>query len=308
MSAATLIPGFRASMVEGAGATLRVAQGGSGPAVVLLHGYPQTHAMWHGLAPELARRFTVVAPDLRGYGESTRPPAGPGDAGYSKRAMGGDVVAVMSALGHERFAVVGHDRGGRVGHRLALDHPDRITRLCAIDIVPTRAVFRNAGQAVATGNFHWFFLIQPGGLPERMIGADPGYWLDELLRRWSGERGLASFAPGPLEEYRRCFRDPEVIAATCADYRAAATTDLEHDEADIDRAVTCPLLALWGADARIGARFDVVAEWRARAADVRGRAVSGGHFLVEESPEEMLREIAAFLGEGDGRPGVDSRA
>ena len=306
MSAATLIPGFRASMIAGDGATLRVARGGAGPPVVLLHGYPQTHAMWHLMAPELARRHTVVAPDLRGYGESARPPAGPGDAGYSKRATGADILAVMDALGHERFAVVGHDRGGRVGHRLALDHPHRITRLCVIDIVPTLSVFRQAGQAVATGNFHWFFLIQPDGLPETMIGADPDYWLDELLRRWTGEQGLAAFAPGPLEEYRRCFRDPEVIAATCADYRAAATIDLRHDEADLDRRVTCPLLALWGADARIGARFDVLGEWRTRAADVRGRPVSGGHFLVEESPGEMLAEIAAFLDEGDGTPGVDS--
>ena len=306
MSAATLIPGFRASMIEGQGATLRVAQGGSGPPVVLLHGYPQTHAMWHLMAPELAPHRTVVAPDLRGYGESTRPPAGPGDAGYSKRATGADVLAVMSALGHERFAVVGHDRGGRVGHRLALDHPDRVTRLCVIDIVPTLSVFRQAGQAVATGNFHWFFLIQPDGLPERMIGADPDYWLNELLSRWTGERGLDSFAPGPLEEYRRCFRDPAVIAATCADYRAAATIDLRHDEADLDRRVACPLLALWGADARIGARFDVLGEWRTRAADVRGRPVPGGHFLVEESPGEMLAEVAAFLAQETAGPGVDS--
>lgn len=298
MSAGTLIPGFRAAMVEGAGARLRVATGGAGPPVVLLHGYPQTHAMWQRTAPELARTHTVIAPDLRGYGGSERPPADDDDAGYSKRAMGADVVAVMDALGHERFAVVAHDRGARVGHRLALDHPGRIERLCVIDIVPTRAVFTQARQDVATGNFHWFFLIQPGGLPETMIGADPDYWFGELLRRWTGAAGMGAFTPEALEEYRRAWRDPEFIRASCGDYRAGAGIDLVHDEADLGRRVACPLLALWGAEARIGGRFDVLAEWRARASDVRGRPVPGGHFLVEESPAQTLAEIAAFLAEG----------
>jgi haloacetate dehalogenase len=241
----------------------------------------------------LAQRLTVVATDLRGYGDSSRPPAGDDHAGYSKRAMARDQVEAMAALGFESFAVVGHDRGGRVAHRLALDHPDRITRLAVLDIVPTRAVFTNVSKELATAYYHWFFLIQPYDFPERLIGADPGYYVEHKLRTWSA--GEHAFAPGAVAEYRRCFEDPEVIHATCEDYRAAASIDLEHDEADLDRKVHCRLLALWGESGRIAQLFDVLATWRERATDVRGRGLGCGHFPAEEAPEETAEELLAFL-------------
>ena len=267
--------------------------GGSGPPVLLLHGYPQTHAMWHSVAPVLARDLTVVAADLRGYGDSSKPESGEDHAGYSKRAMAQDQVEVMAALGFDSFAVAGHDRGGRVAHRMALDHPGLVTRLAVLDIVPTHTVFSNVSQALATDYYHWFFLIQPYDFPERLIGADPDYYLEHKLGGWSaGDRGFAAEA---LAEYRRCFRDPATIHASCEDYRAAASIDLEHDEADLDRRVDCALLALWGDRGRIAQLFDVLDTWRDRASDVHGRALSCGHFPAEEAPEETADELVAFL-------------
>ena len=225
-----MLPGFETRTVDGEGARIAVALAGDGPPLLLLHGYPQTRACWHRVAPALARRFTVVAADLRGYGESDRPAGGPDHAGYSKRAMAADMVAVMRLLGHRRFAVAGHDRGGRVAHRMALDHPDVVERAAVLDIVPTRTLFAGSDQAFATAYYHWFFLIQPDGLPETMIGHDPEWFLRETLRRWSGR--AEPLAEEAIAEYARRFRDPAVIHASCEDYRAAATIDLAHDAAD----------------------------------------------------------------------------
>ena len=263
--------------------------------MLLLHGYPQTHAMWHLVAPRLAGEFTVVAADLRGYGDSSKPDGGPDHSAYSKRAMAEDQVEVMRALGFESFAVVGHDRGARVGHRMALDHPDRVTKLAVLDIIPTREVFATVGKDLATAYYHWFFLIQPYDLPETLIGADPGYYLRKKLGGWG--TSLETFAPEVLAEYERCFRDPRTIHASCEDYRAAASIDLIHDEADAakGRMVECPLLALWGAAGVMERLHDVEGVWRKYARDVRGRPLDAGHFLAEERPADTARELSSFL-------------
>ncbi len=268
--------------------------GGAGPPLLLLHGYPQTHVIWHKIAPALAERFTVVATDLRGYGDSGKPRSDAAHAAYSKRTMAGDQVEVMRALGFARFAVAGHDRGGRVAHRMALDHPDAVERLAVLDIVPTHEIFATVNQAVATGYYHWFFLIQGGDLPETLIGHDPDFYLRSKLKQWSGD--TAAFTPEAYAEYARCFRDPACIHASCEDYRAAASIDLAHDEADMATKVACPLLALWGEKGLMHRHFDVLATWRKRAADVRGRVLPCGHFLPEEQPEATLAELLAFFG------------
>jgi haloacetate dehalogenase len=285
--------GFERARVETRRTTINTIYGGEGPPVLLLHGYPQTHAMWHPVAPRLAKRFTVVATDLRGYGDSSKPPEGEDHAGYSKRAMANDQVETMEALGFDRFAVVGHDRGGRVGHRMALDHPDRVSKLAVLDIIPTREVFATVDKDLATAYYHWFFLIQPYDLPEKLIGSDPDYYLRKKLGGWGTD--LKVFTPEALAEYERCFRDPETIHASCEDYRAAATIDLTHDEADLDRKVRCLLLALWGGNGAMEKLYDVLEVWRRYALDVRGRPLDAGHFLAEERPEETAEEIASFL-------------
>ncbi len=272
---------------------IHVTVGGSGRPVLLLHGYPQTHVMWHKVAPSLAERFTVVMPDLRGYGDSGKPVPDEEHLNYSKRAMAQDQMDVMRALGFSRFQAVGHDRGGRVLHRLCLDNPDAVERAAVLDIGPTASMYARTDKAFATAYFHWFFLIQPRDVPERMIGADPDYWLARLLGHWSRKPGV--FTDEAVAEYRRCFRDPAGIAATCEDYRAAATVDLEHDRADAEKRVTCPLLVLWGADGVVGKMFDALALWREKAADVRGRALPCGHFLPEEAPAETLAALQEFL-------------
>jgi Predicted hydrolases or acyltransferases (alpha/beta hydrolase superfamily) len=275
--------------------TIHARIGGSGPPLLLLHGYPQTHVIWHKIAPRLAERFTVVAADLRGYGDSGKPASDPSHAAYAKRAMAADQVEVMAALGFRRFAVVGHDRGARVAHRMALDHPDAVERLALLDIVPTRTVFATVNQFVATGYYHWFFLIQPEPLPETMIGHDPAFYLREKLRRWCGPDKAAITAEA-FAEYLRCFADPACIHASCEDYRAAATIDLVHDEADLVHKIGCPLLVLWGETGLVGRSYDVLAVWRERAVDVRGRSLPCGHYLAEERPEETLAALLAFLG------------
>jgi haloacetate dehalogenase len=296
MGGETLFPGEFVQMRVAAGeAAINLRVGGAGPPLLLLHGYPQTHAMWAPVAPRLAERFTVVCADLRGYGDSDKPAGAPPHLAYSKRALAADMLAVMGALGHERFAVVGHDRGGRVGHRMALDAPGRVTRLAVLDIVPTPHVFATIDQGMATAYYHWFFLAQPFDLPERLIGADPIYYLHKKLGGWGTP--LGAFAPAALAEYERCFRDPATIHASCEDYRAGAGIDLEHHAAD-GRTVACPLLAVWGARGRIHRAYDVPAVWRGYADDVRGGAVDAGHFLVEERPAEALAALEPFLGEG----------
>ena len=286
---------FERVRVEASDAEINLVRGGEGPPVLLLHGYPQTHSMWHAVAPRLAENFTVVATDLRGYGDSSKPFGSEDHATYSKRAMAADQVKVMGSLGFPTFAVVGHDRGGRVGHRMALDHPDSVTRLAVLDIVPTRHVYATVGRELATAYYHWFFFIQPYDLPETLIGADPGYYLRKKLGGWGTK--LDTFAPEALAEYERCFGDPATIHASCEDYRAAASIDLDHDDADRDegRKITCPLLALWGDRGAMGRLYDVANVWREYARDVRGGPIDAGHFLAEERPEETARELANFL-------------
>lgn len=290
-----MFEGFEQRRVPCGEVTINARIGGAGPPLLLLHGYPQTHAMWHRVAPALAEGFTVVCADLRGYGDSDKPPGDPAHETYCKRTSAGDMVGLMAALGFERFMLAGHDRGGRVAHRLALDHPGRLERLAVLDIVPTRTIFRATDQAIATGYYHWFFLIQGGDLPERLIGAEPVFFLHWMLGRWG--TGLAAFAPEALAEYERCIRDPAMVHASCEDYRAAATIDLEHDEADLStRKIACPLLALWGRHGLMERHFDVLASWRERASGpVNGRALDCGHFLAEERPEETAQELTTFF-------------
>ncbi len=290
-----LFPDFRAMTLATNGTTIHLVTGGHGAPLLLLHGYPQTHAMWHRVAPVLARDFTVVAPDLRGYGDSGKPPGGDDHAGYSKRTMALDQVQVMRQLGFERFAVTGHDRGARVAYRLALDHPQAVTRLAVLDIVPIHTMFANVDRAMASNTFHRFFLSQPHALPEHLIGGDPAYFLRTLLARWSGG-GLDVFSPDALAEYVRCFSAPATIHGSCEDYRAGATIDFAIDSADYGRRrIGCPLLVLWagrGGASRRGSPLDVWREW---AADVRGQALECGHFLPEERPEEISTALGDFF-------------
>jgi len=288
-----LFPGFGQKRIKVAETEIDLVIGGSGPPLLLLHGYPQTRAMWHKVAPALAREFTVVASDLRGYGDSGKPPTVADHSSYSKRASAKDQVEAMEALGFARFRVAGHDRDGRVAHRLALDWPDRVERVAVLDILPTEHVFRTVDQTVATAYYHWFFLIQPFDLPERLIGADPIYYLHRKLGAWSANKGV--FDPQALREYERCFGNPATIHASCEDYRAAAGIDLRHDRDDNGKQVECPLLVLWGGRNLTGKHYDVLAAWRARARDVRGRPLDCGHFLPEERPEETLQELLAFF-------------
>jgi haloacetate dehalogenase len=266
---------------------------GEGPPLLLLHGYPQSHVMWRKVAPALAERFVVVATDLRGYGDSDKPRGDERHEAYSKRRMAQDQVNVMAALGFDSFQVAGHDRGGRVAHRMCLDHPDRVLRACFMDIVPTHTIFATLNKELAYGYYHWLFLSQPYDLPERLIGADPRYFLERKLGHWSASMG--GFEQEAIAEYRRCFGDPATIHASCEDYRAAITIDLEHDEADFDNRIACPLLVLWGAKALMHRSYDVLETWRAKAIDVRGRPLPCGHFLPEEAPEETLAEMLAFF-------------
>jgi haloacetate dehalogenase len=281
-------------MVDIGEVAIALETAGAGPPLLLLHGYPQTRACWRPVVPALAERFTVVCADLRGYGDSAAPPGGEDHAGYSKRAMAADMVAAMAALGHDRFAVAGHDRGGRVAHRMALDHPSAVTRAAVLDIVPTLTLFDGTDQRFATAYYHWFFLIQPDGLPETMIGRDPDWFLRETLRRWSGR--ARPLEEKSIAEYVRCF-DATTVHASCEDYRAAAGIDLEHDRADAGRRVECPLLVLWGEHGAMHRLYDVLGTWRDKAADVRGRALPCGHFLPEEAPEETAAELLAFFAE-----------
>ena len=292
-----MLEDFTTTDVDVDGTRVHAVVGGQGPPVLLLHGYPQTHVMWHRVAPRLAHDHTVVLADLRGYGDSDRPSPTPDHATQSKRAMAADQVGLMRRLGHDRFALVGHDRGARVAHRLCLDHPEAVSRVALLDIAPTRHVFAHVDRALAQAYEHWFFLSQENDLPERLIGADPGAYLTTKLAAWSSGEGTSAFDPEALAEYLRCFGDPDVVRSSCEDYRAAATIDLEHDEVDAaaDRRITCPALVLWGADGFVGGAYDVLGVWGAYADHVTGHPVPGGHFLPEESPEETLAALRPFL-------------
>jgi haloacetate dehalogenase len=288
-----LFENFASRRIRTSGAEINLVTAGSGPPLLLLHGYPQTHAMWHRIAPPLAQRFTVVCPDLRGYGDSEKPRGGTAHINYSKRAMAQDQAEVMEALGFSQFAVAGHDRGGRVAHRMAMDHPEKVRRLIVLDISPTRLMFAHTDKAFATAYYHWFFLIQPFDLPERLIGRDPAYYLRRKLGGLSS--GLQHFDPRALAEYERCFADPATIHATCEDYRAAAGIDLDHDGADADARIRCPVLVLWGERGVIQRLFKPLDDWKRVADDVSGRALPCGHFLAEEAPDATLAEMLAFL-------------
>jgi haloacetate dehalogenase len=285
-------PGFEQFRRATAGAEINGVVGGSGPPVLLLQGWPQTHLEWRHVAPILAQRFTVVATDLRGYGDSSKPRSGENHAGYSKRAMAQDQVEVMSQLGFERFAVVGHDRGGRVACRMALDHPQAVTRLALLDIVPTRTVYTQVSKNLATWYFHWFFLIQPEPLPEMLLGGQA----EPFLRNFAF-RGLI---PGAIDEavfaeYLRCFADPQTLHAMCEDYRAGASIDLQHDETDLATPLTCPTLILWGVHGAMHRLFDVLETWRPRAPGAQGKALPAGHWLPEECPNELAAALEEFL-------------
>ncbi|MGD1867830.1 MAG: alpha/beta fold hydrolase [Phormidesmis sp.] len=285
--AQTMFPNFTTQKITANGITLHTRIGGSGPPLLLLHGYPQTHVMWHKVAPSLAQHFTLICPDLRGYGDSDCPPSDPQHLTYSKRTTAQDLVSLMTHLGFDTFMAAGHDRGGRVLHRLLLDHPQRVTRAAVLDIVPTHHIFHTINQQMATIYEHWFFLIQPDNFPETLIGHDPDYYLTTKLHRWSANP--EAFTPEAMAEYRRCFRRPEVIHGTCEDYRAAASIDLEHDEADLDRKIECPLLVIWGGKGAMEKNYDVLAVWRNYAEDVQGQALDCGHFVPEEANEDCVR-------------------
>ncbi|WP_193369234.1 alpha/beta fold hydrolase [Pelagibius marinus] len=293
-----MFEGFESRRLAVSETEINLRVGGAGPALLLLHGYPQTHVMWHKIAPALAERFTVVCADLRGYGDSGKPESGPpgseaGHAAYSKRAMARDQAEVMTALGFERFSVVGHDRGARVTHRLLLDHGARVDKAAVLDIAPTLDMYERTDRFFAQAYYHWFFLIQPFDLPERMIGGDPDYYLERKIGAWSKVGGC--FTEEALAEYKRCFRDPATIHATCEDYRAAAGIDLEHDRADRSEKIVPPLLALWGQLGVIELCYDVLDLWSQRADEVSGRALPCGHFLAEEAPAETLEALLGFL-------------
>ena len=276
----------------------RIGGDRSKPPLLLLHGFPQTHAMWHRVARVLAADFCLVIPDLRGYGDSTKPaPAATPEldhAQHSKRSMAADVVALMRSLGHDRFAVVGHDRGGRVAHRLALDHPAQVERLAVIDIVPTLDMYEATDMRFASRYYHWFFLIQPAPLPERMIGGDPGFYLRWSLGAW-GSHGLSFIEPEALAEYERCFSRADTIHAACEDYRASAGIDMQYDEADLQKKITCPLHVLWASDGAMGRMYDVLGIWKERGTQVTGAALTGGHNLQEANPSGVLGQLLPFL-------------
>ena len=289
----SLFPGFESRRIRASGATIHVKVGGDGPPLLLLHGYPQTHAMWHKVAPQLARDYTVICADLRGYGDSSKPRGIPGHANYSKRAMALDMAEAMENLGFARFHVVGHDRGGRVAHRLARDHGRRVRTLTVLDISPTLKMYQSTNMQFAKAYYHWFFLIQEAPLPEQMLeGMGPQYILTRLGR---GKSGIKVFDQRALAEYTRCFD----AHSTCEDYRASATIDLVHDRKTKSK-LTIPVLALWGRQGVIAALFDCLADWREVAGDVRGRALQCGHFIPEEKPNELLAELRRFLARQEG--------
>lgn len=270
---------------------------GSGPPVLLLHGFPQTRAMWARIAPHLAEAgYSVVCADLRGYGASSKPKRLPDNSNYSFRAFAEDQVRLMRALTYERFHVIGHDRGGRTAHRMALDHPSVVQSLAVLDIVPTYTMFMETNRQVAGAYWHWYFLSQPEPLPERMIGADPDFFYETCLVGW-GAAKLADFDAPQLEAYRDAWRDPAMVHGSCSDYRAAATIDLDHDAADLDRKVETPLLAFYGANGLMAKLFDIPAEWRKRAANVKAASLPGGHFFPDHMPRETAEALVGFLRE-----------
>jgi haloacetate dehalogenase len=291
--------GFRVERRPANGIVLNVRFDAAAPAdrppLLLLHGFPQTHAIWHRVAERLRRRFSLVIPDLRGYGDSDKPEGGGDHSAYSKRTVARDALDLMRGLGHERFFVCGHDRGGRVAHRLALDSPEAVRALAVLDISPTLTMYERTTMEFARAYYHWFFLIQPAPLPERLIGASPSFYLRTKLGGW-GSEGLSLFDARALAEYERCFADPAAIHAMCEDYRAAATIDLAHDRADAEHRIACPVHVLWGERGVVHRLFTPLADWQAKCArEVTGRSVPTGHYIPEEAPDLLAEELEAFF-------------
>jgi haloacetate dehalogenase len=289
-----MFEGFKQTDIEVPGARIHLRHGGSGPPLLLLHGNPLTHVMWHKVAPRLAEEFTVVAADLRGYGDSSKPPGGDDHSGYSFRTMAQDQVAVMRELGFERWFVAGHDRGGRVAHRMALDHSDKVARVAFLDIVPTLHMLSNIPLKWAVDSYHWFFMAQPFDYPEQMLAS---YGLERYIRKKLDKPGvgLGAFTPEAMVEYIRCCT-PENIHAVCEDYRAAVGIDLEHDRADLHRKIGMPMLVLWGEKSHVNRSYKPMDAWRERARDVRGKMLPCGHYPAEQAPDETLAELREFLG------------
>jgi haloacetate dehalogenase len=290
------LAGFEYRQADVDGVMINHAIAGSGPPLLLLNGYPENHLMWRHVAPVLAQDHTVVLADLRGYGDSGKPAPDADGLVYAKRSMARDQVGLMRQLGFAQFELVGHDRGARVAHRLVLDHPAAVTKLAVLDIVPTRHVLGHVTQAMATAYYHWFFLIQPNGIPERLIAADPAFWIRSLIAPLLGPG--ASIDPPAMDDYIRCFADPRTIAGSCADYRAAASTDLVHDQETFasGQRIECPVLALWGTEAFVGRGYEPLTVWQQYARDLRGTALPTGHFLPEEAPELVIEALRDFLG------------
>ena len=290
-----MFPHFERHAVDVGGIHINCIKGGSGPALLLLHGHPQTHAIWHKVAPQLAERYTVIAADLRGYGDSGKPAGLPDHSNYSKRVMAADQLGLMRHFGHQRFLVLAHDRGARVAYRLALDHPGAVSRLVTLDIAPTLAMYEKTSMAFATAYYHWFFLIRPAPFPETLINSHPGDYLKHTIGGRSA--GLAPFTDAAYAEYLRCLQDPATVHGICEDYRASAGIDLDHERADLaaGRKITCPMLALWGAHGAVGQCFEPLAEWQALAADVRGHALDCGHYIPEEAPQALLDQVLPFF-------------
>ena len=289
-------PGFSAEMVKTSGTTIHVLRRGSGRPLLLLHGYPETHLTWHKVAPKLSEQFSVVVPDLRGYGDSGRPQDRERHENYSFRAMAQDQVDVMHHYGHERFLVAAHDRGARVAHRLCLDHPDSVEKVCLMDIAPTLTMYRGTNQEFATKYMWWFFLIQAYPLPEHMIGLDPKFYLQHIFEALNKTPG--AIGPDEMNEYIRAFSNDPTIHATCEDFRAGADIDLEMDQADewAGSKIRCPVHALWGARGTVGVLWDVIAIWREKSvAAVTGRALDCGHSLQEEDPQGLIKELLQFF-------------
>jgi haloacetate dehalogenase len=297
-----MLEGFTRTEIKTSGARIVAAYGGKGPPVLLLHGNPFTHLSWHKFAPRLANEFTVVCTDLRGYGDSEKPPGEDDHSGYSFRAMAQDQIEVMAQLGFDRFYCAGHDRGARVLHRMCLDHPDKVARAAILDILPQHHLLNNVSRAFATFSWHWFFMIQPYDFPERLMGADPDFFIRKKLAKT--EQGLSFFGEAALREYMRCFRNPATIHAMCEDYRATATVDLAMDSKDFaaGRKISCPVLLLWGATGGVGRNHRPMEVWPLYASDILGgKALPCGHYLSEEAPEETYAELRSFFAAGDLR-------
>lgn len=286
---------FTRSVARVAGTDVAYVIGGSGPPLLLLHGFPQCKAMWARVGPQLTDRYTVVCADLRGYGDSGKPQCLPDRSNYSFRAMAADQVELMRQLGFSRFHLIGHDRGGRTGHRMALDHPDTVLTLTVMDIVPTYAMLMETNRKVAGSYWHWYFLSQPEPLPERLIAHDPDFFYETSLVGWGATR-ITDFDLEMLAEYRRAWRDPQMIHGSCSDYRAAVSIDLELDTADLSRRVQCPTLVFYGSTGQMAQLFDIPAQWRTRCADVTEASLPGGHFFVDQFPNETVKVLREFLG------------